>query len=605
MSKTQLRLRNLFRTGVLSTAILLGSASMAFSANSLSTQTSTHIPFLPDIKLLLGEGLTPAFDLAAYNNDTEATTYIINSNFLGLASLDGSTVSQAAYDSATVGTNIFIAGKIQATDVEPFYSSETVTNKVKYSTYCIRRLPKIGLTAGTSFDFVFTRYVLDSSYNYSMPPSFGNASSISLSNASTLSAEWVDESTLRITAGAGFNEASYVEVVASPSATPPYGDYDRERIYVYPNLLASGTFASESLMNRFAFDYAGERETKAGYSFASTAADYNNETAEGVLVVTLDGTTTGVKITPNVEDLIPYEAGQWYIARVKMASDTRYNGDQALLYNYSNPAFPGYHVDIAANAWFGIPYTWTWLETPLYSNRTGMGYPQLQLKGGLLKVLDKEPGVKDVTSVYIDELQLIKAVPALVESRRGDNRTHYSAGDFDDPSDINGWGIESYTFDGTTTDLPGASISNGMLHLSFDTTSSAVQGAKLTAYSEEANAIHTYASRMKRGIGAQANIVNISGDFDSFDSIAMVVAMGVMSYQSYDIGTRGSDLFATAEFGGLTPGIHRALGLAISPYYQYQFAVKTNQSGILDLDDFDGIIDDYSEDYYGDGELYY
>lgn len=586
----------LLTTGVLGAVLLIGSAGNASAGNALSVQSSTNIPFLPDLKLFIGQGLTPAFDLAAFNHDTGAVNYSISENFLDLASLNDSYVNQSEYSLATTGTNVFVA--------EGVSSNDTVSNKVKYSTYKIYQLPKIGLTAGKSFDFDLGTYVRDSEYNFVCPPSFGVSSSLSFSNESTLMAQWVNESVLRIIASGDFSEPAWVDVIASPSAVGPFADYDRERLWVYPNLVPNGTFDSEDIMNLFTYEKVSDREVMAEYSFVSTASDLQMKEAEGVLAITLDSYTTGIKITPQWNDLVAFNSGDWFIARMRVSSNFEFNSDQALLFNYSNPAFPGNHVDIAANVWFSIPTTWTWLETPVYSNRTGMGYPQMQFKGGLILVTPKDSNqAKDVTQVFVDEVQLIKAVPTLMESRAGDSRVYYSPGDFDDPTDLLGWGLESYTYDEGTTALPGAAITDGVLRLSFDTTSSALIGAKLTAYANNADTIQTFRSIRTRGFGAQAKIVGLNGGFDSYESIVLIAAMGVQRFASYEIGTRGSDLFAAAEFGGLSEGVHYAFGNAFSPNYQVQFAVKSDQPGTIDFDDFDGISES-GEEYFGDGNLF-
>jgi hypothetical protein len=571
-----------------------------FTSSIVFPQTTTQFRPLPSLKLLLGQGLSPAFDIANYCDDTETQGFIIGENFLGLASLDGSTVSQNAYDTATAGTNVFYSGIYDGTT---FIARDTASNKVKYSTYRIRRLPKIGMTAGKSYDFNIAPFV-SSVTESQVPASFGNEVSLFCSNDSTLSVQWLDVTTLRITAFPEFTAVSYIDVIASPSAEPPFADYDRERIYVYPNLIPSGTFDNTSDMTRFAFDYAGERSNLAEYSFQSTAVDSALKEAQGVIQVTLSSISSGVKITPNIEDLIPYEENQWYIARMRVTCDVPENDAQILLYNYSNPAFPGFHVDIAANAWFGIPSTWHWLETPLYSKRTGMGYPQIQVKSELLYPVNK-PKIKAATSVYIDELQLIKAVPILMEPRRGDNRVHYYAGDFDDPDDIHGWGVESYAYNGEPVATPEFTIGDGVLHLSFDTTTASIIGGKLTAQDAEKDSVYTFNSRSTYGLGMQAKLVNLDGDFESFESILLCVAMGVPSMGSYEIGTRNSDLFATAEFGGLTPGVQRAFGLEdISSFYQFQFAIKTDRPGTIDIDDLDGIEEGDYEESFGDTDLF-
>ncbi len=191
-----------------------------FTSSIVFPQTTTQFRPLPSLKLLLGQGLSPAFDIANYCDDTETQGFIIGENFLGLASLDGSTVSQNAYDTATAGTNVFYSGIYDGTT---FIARDTASNKVKYSTYRIRRLPKIGMTAGKSYDFNIAPFV-SSVTESQVPASFGNEVSLFCSNDSTLSVQWLDVTTLRITAFPEFTAVSYIDVIASPSAEPPFAD---------------------------------------------------------------------------------------------------------------------------------------------------------------------------------------------------------------------------------------------------------------------------------------------------------------------------------------------------------------------------------------------
>jgi hypothetical protein len=129
-------------------------------ANGLYYPSLTNVPSL---KLFINQSFNPAFDLSEYNTGGVATTYSIDSNFLTLSTLTGSTVYQASYNTATVGTNIY--------EADNAYGSSTAGNEVKYSTYKIYKLPKVGLTVGSSWDVNVANYTY-SSVRFSHPSFF-------------------------------------------------------------------------------------------------------------------------------------------------------------------------------------------------------------------------------------------------------------------------------------------------------------------------------------------------------------------------------------------------------------------------------------------------
>ena len=120
-------------------------------------------------------------------------------------------MNQSSYANPTVGKNYY--------SVENTNGASTASNHVKYSSYKIEKLPKIGLNAGSSWDINILKYT--SSNGASLPPtSFGNDGSISSSDSSRVNATWLDSSVLRITAQSGFSSGSPVDidVIASPNS---------------------------------------------------------------------------------------------------------------------------------------------------------------------------------------------------------------------------------------------------------------------------------------------------------------------------------------------------------------------------------------------------
>lgn len=204
---------------------IVGLLLLSVSLISNATAAAPSFPEVPDVKLIIGTGLTPAFDLADFNVGDAATAYNIQTNFLGLSALAGSVVNYASYGAATVGDNVY-QGQNDG-------GNGNAQNKLKYSTYRINKLPKVGLNPTDSVDVVVGNYVSPAS-----PPSFGNAAALIVSDTTQVSAIWADANTVTITALTGATGPVNVDVIAAPVASAPYGvDIDKERIVVYINQL--------------------------------------------------------------------------------------------------------------------------------------------------------------------------------------------------------------------------------------------------------------------------------------------------------------------------------------------------------------------------------
>ena len=150
--------------------------------------------------------------------------------------MDSSSVNQNAYSSATTGTNIYLADNA--------YGEGTATNKVKYSTYKIYKLPKVGLTVGSSWDVNVANYTYSSS-GLAIPPSFGNPDAISVSDTTLVSATWFGNTVIQLTSLQAFSGPVEVDVSLLPMPLHLLEiDIDKERIQVYTNLLSHSTFST-------------------------------------------------------------------------------------------------------------------------------------------------------------------------------------------------------------------------------------------------------------------------------------------------------------------------------------------------------------------------
>ena len=69
------------------------------------------------------------------------------------------------------------------------------------------------------------------------------------------------------------------------------------------------------------------------------------------------------------------------------------------------------------------------------------------------------------------------------------------------------------------------------------------------------------------------------------------------------IGTIPSNLFASADLGVLVSGTYRTVATAVNPYYQMQFAIRSDQPGVLAVSDVD-LDRDQDDPNYGDATLF-
>jgi len=118
------------------------------------------------------------------------------------------------------------------------------------------------------------------------------------------------------------------------------------------------------------------------------------------------GNQSGVKANTYGISWFDFESGEWYTARMRLFSPDSANQHQAQLFAFSNPVPGADHVDVSGYVIFGIPNIWTWIESPVYSFETGKGLCTVSNKAG------------GTGSVYIDQLQIIKAPPTLIDANR-------------------------------------------------------------------------------------------------------------------------------------------------------------------------------------------
>lgn len=535
---------------------------------------------LPSLKLFTNQGLNSAFDLSEYVTYGSPTGYSSANSFLGLSSVIGSEVDQSAYSQATVGINSYLISDI--------FGSNTSTNTVKYSTYKIQKLPKVGLTAGSSWDVNVASYTISSGAALP-PPSFGNNNSLIISDLSEITAYWVGSTIVRVVSFASFNSPAEVDVIASPLSAPPYGvDIDKERIQVYPNILAHSTFSTANDTTIWApLELAPNRTVLATQSWVSSYTDSAGTQATGVWQFNFANSNAGVKSTPVTSTWIGMSTGQWYTMRMRVVADQP-NTHQSILFGYNNWVGQGFQTDIAANILFGIPTVWTWQETPLlvHGNSTS-GYPQFQFKASASG------------NVYIDEIQIINSVPTLVDSNRSNTRLFYPYGNFTAGSETTGWGQEIYS--GASTS-PIISVVNNALQLNFTGATSGNEiGLKWTANNGGSNAA-TFPTISNREVGVRATVSIQTGDFNSL-GIILVAAYGVQTAGEQNIGSVPSNLIAAAGVGILLGGTYRTVAQAVNGYYQMQFGVRSDLPGIVTVSNVD-LDRDQDDPNYGDPTLY-
>ncbi len=548
-----------------------------------------EFPEVPDVKLFLSEGLTPAFDLTAYNTGDPATSAVVSVNPLNLSAIS----TALAADSTIAVASVNYGPYATATSFAFAYAltndggTGTANNKVKYATYKINKLPSVGLRVGSYVDINVGNYVQGTPY----PASFGNLDAAVVSDTTKVSATWQTNSTLRVQLNAAISAPVYVDVIAASVASQPYGmDLDKERITVYGNLLNCGDFTAASDTANFGYEF-GDFTNPATRGWVSSMADASGVTASGVETFTFTGTGSGVKMTSGVSSWMSDDGDNWYIARMRCFAPATANTFQAHIYNYNGIAGTSPTVDISANILFGIPNNWTWVEAPLYTHWTSSAaaFPQVWFKG------DTNGAI-----IYLDEVQYIKAVPTLVGAKRYDSYDHLARGEFNNYTELTtGWStVEAYDADNPLKAT--LTVTGGVLNVSFG---AANQGVKMTAWNG-GTGIYTPASVAGKEVGAKMDVAIASGTFvNNLSDIVLLGTYGVPTNGAAEYYNAGGQIIAAAEFGTIYEGTHYVAGTGLNGFHQLQVMAKAGHVGTLTFDNYD-FLSDKDDPYYGDAVLF-
>ena len=560
---------------------------------------------LPSLKLFNGFGNVSSFRMSEYypnfhTNNPSSYSYGIATNFMNLSSLIslgsftsdfGDMFSQGSYGSATSGTNTLY----YQIGTDTVYAS----NKVKFSTYKMKKLPLIGLRPSQTYTLYLNQYCTNSA-GAALAPSFGNASAVIVSDAAAITATWSGNSILYLYALSGLTSSSKVsvDIIASPSAAAPFSsNQDKERLWIYPNLLKTGTFSSATDTTSFGYQSVADRNAFPNMYYVAGRLDNGGNYESGILAFGFSSTNQGLKITPKSGNFIPFEKNQWYIARIKLFSNAAANDIQAQIYNYKGVIPEDSQINCAANIIFGVPTTWTWLEASLYTTETGLGYPQLFFKSGSTN--------GGLGNLYVDELQVIQGTPLLMDANRSSKHANFSKGKFTNLTDFAlGWST-TQTYLGSSA-VPAMVINNGELDLVFSGASSGNNqiGAKYTARSQDsAYVVYTPANKSGYGVGMQLDIAKFAGAFTGYESILYMACYGVPNYGDGNIVHSKTQIIASGEFGGIADGRHFLTAIGRNPYHQIQFAVKSATPGILGVMNVD-FIRDMDDPNFGDPSLY-
>ena len=561
-----------------------------FTINSLG-QNPPAVSNLPYIKLFINQSFSPAFNLEDYNTGGKANTYAAISSFLGLSTLSGSTVSQASYSSTATGKNRYL--------ISNSYGASTSFNKVKYTRYKIQKFPKMGLTAGQSMTLNLLNYT-STSTGKAIAPSFGNPTALVISTPSLVTATWVNSTVLQVSALSGFTTGNgvYIDIIASPNSNPPYiADIDKERLWIYPNLLKNGTFNSASDTSSWVYQTPGDKPVLAVVNYYSTVTDKGGTAASGVIGFTFNTTASGVKGTPSFSNMILGEKNAWYVSRMRAFSPNTGNVHQFQnwIYNGIVPGNP--HIDVAANVLFGTPTVWTWIDIPMYTQDTGPIYPQILLKSGTTV-----PG-----TVYIDEVQLIKAVPALLETRAKSTLGYPYENFYSMSSLAMGWDTTQMYGGAVVGSKPNFVVSGGALYLDFagaSTTGNTQKGIKFTARNNLGAGIpYTPATNPNYEVGLKMNVAKFNGSFNTYNALLYMACYGVSSVGQTNFFDPPGQLIGSGEFGRISNGTHYVVGPGRNPYHQFQFAFKDAVSEIISFSKVD-FIRDLDEPNFGYSELF-
>jgi len=559
----------------------------------------------PDLKLFQGAGISGAFDLTASNTGPDAAdTSAITVNFAGLNSITGGSsntlagtvttfnVNQGSFGSATVGAFTYLLGNAGGT--------VTAVSKAKWATFKINKLPKIGLNIGDTYSL---NLITGGYVSPSLPASFGQAAAIVSSDPTKVTAAWANASTITISMISAAASPVNVDVIAAPSASAPFGtNIDKERIVVAQNLLPNSTFATAADTAAWGYELSVGKATLVTPGQSASVLDGAGTSASGVATFAFADANGGVKATPFAASRVVMSAGQWYTARARVFSPDAGNTHQFQLFIFSNDLLAAQHVDVAANVYFGVPTTWTWVEQPMLCYGTGTGFPQYQWKAGA------------AGTGNIDEIQVINSSPVLADvPGRSAPGIRYVYGDFNAATDTTGWGDQGYAITGGETVRPTITVGTS-LHLDFSGAGagSAQKGLKWTANNGVGGSIYTPVTNPGSQIGVKVNFGKASGNINSVNGILLLSVYEVSSNGGADFFSAGGQLIASAEFGGVVAGIpqsisngtHYAIGAGRRGFTQFQFAIKNDQAAVADIDNADLITDSLDNPNFGDATLY-
>jgi hypothetical protein len=372
-------------------------------------------------------------------------------------------------------------------------------------------------------------------------------------------------------------------------------DYDKESLWIYPNLLTLGAFSSLADIGRIYLKLTDDRTILPVVGYSSSVVDSQGMRQNGVLSFTFPSnnlSSIGVNGTPLFSTVPMGLANTWYAARMMYFVTTPMNDLEAEMVIFRGIPGESASVDIAGNVYFGSPTTWTWLEMPIYSHSTGLVYPQFRFKGKTV------PGI-----LYMKELQIIQAVPQLLEMARFDVQQHYQYGNFSDMHQLSlGWATTERWFGSPV--VPQLSVVNNELQMNFDVAGELVlKGMKLTAKDNHPNGIYTPESMAGSDVGIKLNMRKVSGTFNSQEDMIYCAVYGVPIEGSFNFMDFPGQLIATAQFGSLIDGPLYAISMGRNPYHQVQFCAKSYNPGIVGISNVD-FLRDMDDPYYGDPTLF-
>jgi len=535
---------------------------------------------LPAVKMILKEDdIKNLYCLSDYVEDSTYDWTILK-NYNDLTKLGRDTVSQSSQDAAATAQNIF-----EMWSPTKYY---TGLNSVKFSTYRIKKLPDLVINPERTLYFNMDGYVSDLS-GINIPESFASDSSL-IYDDSVIGATWADKNLIgiKVPDTVTGDTKTTLDVIASTSELPNYWpNADMERFRVFGNRFPIGVFNTAStLYNEYGLELLPGLTGLPQISYVASTTDLAGVSSDNVYLFNINSTTQGIKLTPKFSNMLPYLKDEWYIARMKVCSLTPGNNFEAHLFHI-NGLIPGSpDIDLTANIHFGISTNWTFIDAPLYTHSTGIGYPQIIFKTGT-----------STGTIALGEIQVYKAAPLLMTTRSHPD-LHYPARTFSSMS-LLGWGWS--TTEGTVQ----FGIMSSKFHLSFmnfDVATSGVQvGMKLTARGGGPG-VYTPQSNPGAQVGMKADVSKMFGNFTTYGSLVLMACYGVPTSGSYDFWSPGGQLLASAQFGNITFDRHYVVGTSRNPYHQFQFMGMHNSLGILEFGDVD-FLRDNDEPYFGDPDL--